>query len=402
MTLKFTSFIFKSIKNSNYIFLFFFLIFIGLYILNFQDYNTTFATDFRVRYKPYGQEIVNQILNLDYSSNFLLYGGVNHHAFFNSYFIPELITGILLYVTPNEYIFSVSSNFLNMILMFFSIKFFFDTLSLKNKNQVVIIFFIFFFLYLANWVWAFWKLADIYFLFIFSLIFYFTFNSIQKKKISYLIFSFLMICISFITKPQALAVIPFFFFSLIILYYGRFNFFKALAFISIIYFLIFPIFIFFLIKNDQNNFLYYFYRDGHINGIITYNYNDFLNQFSLSKNNITEVSYYYFLIIKKTIYQITFLRESYSDKHNIFLILYFLIFYFFIILNFNFLLKNYTTFCKLTLTIVIFTIFLQSSLGMSAEPNRTILFVLIPLYILFSISFQKSLVLFIKGIKIKK
>jgi hypothetical protein len=194
-------------------------------------------------------------------------------------------------------------------------------------------------------------------------------------------------------------VIPFFFFILITLYYRKYDFFKSLTFISIIYYAFFPIFIFFLIKIDQDNFLYYFYKDGHINGLITYSYNDFLNQFSLTKNNTSEVIYYYFLIIKKTIYQITFLRENYSDRHNIFLILYFLIFYFFIILNFKFLLDKYSTFCKLTLTISIFTIFLQSSLGISAEPNRTILFILMPLYILFSISFQKNLFFFLKKFK---
>ncbi len=398
MRIRFTHILLKLINN-NFVFLFFFFIFVGLYLLNFQDYNTTFATDFRVRYKPYGLEIINQIINFDFSENFLLYGGKNHHAYFNSYFIPELITGILLYVTPNEYIFSIGSNFLNMSLLFFSIKIFFDTLHMKNKITVIVIFFIFFFLYIANWVWVFWKLADVYFLFIFSIIFYFTSKGIQNKKLSYLLISFLLTCISFLTKPQSLAVIPFFFFVLIILYYRKYNYFKSLTFISIMYYVFFPMFIFFLIKIDQDNFLYYFYKDGHINGLITYSYNDFLNQFSLPKNNISEVIYYYFLIIKKTIYQITFLRENYSDRHNIFLIPYFLIFYFFIILNFKFLLEKYSTFCKLTLTISIFTIFLQSSLGMSAEPNRTILFILIPLYILFSISFQRSLFFFLKKFK---
>ena len=138
-------------KNSNSIFILFFFVFVVIYLFNFEEYNTTFATDFRVRYKPYGIEIINYIINFDFSENFLLFGGDTHYAFFNSYFIPELITGLLLYITPNELIFSVCSNFLNMILLFVSIKLFFDTLNLENKAGIVIIFFIFFFLYIASW-----------------------------------------------------------------------------------------------------------------------------------------------------------------------------------------------------------------------------------------------------------
>ena len=77
------------------------------------------------------------------------------------------------------------------------------------------------------------------------------------------------------------------------------------------------------------NMLTYFYIDGKINGIILYTYEDFLKQFNLSKSKFAELIYYYFLIIKKTVYQVTFFRETYSLKHNLFLIPYSLIFYFF-------------------------------------------------------------------------
>ena len=82
-------------------------------------------------------------------------------------------------------------------------------------------------------------------------------------------------------------------------------------------------------KFNGTNMLTYFYLDGKINGIIYYNYEEFLNQFSLLKSDFTELLYYYFLILKKVIYQITFIRESYSIRHNIFLIPYTLAFYFF-------------------------------------------------------------------------
>ena len=378
-------------KKENVIYLIFFAIFIILYLFDFEHYNTTFATDYQVRYKTFGLDIVNQILNLDFSSNFLLFGQPNHYAFFNSYFVPELITGVLLYLTPNEQIFSIISNFLNMFLLFFSIKFFFNSLDTKYKNQVTFIFFIFFFAYIANWVWVFWKLAEIYFLFIFSLIFFFMSKGIKDKKFNCIVTSFFLICLLFITKPQALAVIPFFLSSIILLYYKKFNFLKFLIFIILSYLIFFPLFIFFVMKFNGTNMLTYFYLDGKINGIIYYNYEEFLNQFSLLKSDFTELFYYYFLILKKVIYQITFIRESYSIRHNIFLIPYTLAFYFFLIINLDYLIKNYNLFFKLTILIYIFTIMLHSSLGTSAEPNRTILFNLIPMYILASISFQRCL-----------
>jgi len=199
------------------IYLIFFSLFLLIYLLNFEAYTFREGTDFRVRYEYYGVKIINDILNLDFSSNVFLFGQPNHYAFFNSYFIPEIITGVLIYITPNDYIFGVLSNLLNMFLLFCSIKIFFNCLKIKNKDMVVLIFFSFFFIYLANWSWVFWKLADIYFLFIFSLIFYLLTKGIESKKSNYLLFAFFLTCISFITKPQSLAIIPFFLFLSIFL-----------------------------------------------------------------------------------------------------------------------------------------------------------------------------------------
>ena len=381
------------------IYLIFFSLFLLIYLLNFEAYTFREGTDFRVRYEYYGVKIINDILNLDFSSNVFLFGQPNHYAFFNSYFIPEIITGVLIYITPNDYIFGVLSNLLNMFLLFCSIKIFFNFLKIKNKDMVVLIFFSFFFIYLANWSWVFWKLADIYFLFIFLLIFYLLTKGIESKKSNYLLFAFFLTCISFITKPQSLAIIPFFLFGVLILYFKKFNFLKILIFLVIIYFLIFPLIVYYTRNYDQGNMLYYFYKSGNINANIHYHYNDFLNQFNLLKNNYTEMLYCYFIILKKTIYQITFLRESYSLNHNIFLIIYTLILYFFLIINLNYLISKHNIFFKLTLLIYVFTLLLHSSLNMSAEPNRTVLFYLIPIYILFSISVERCLSFFYLKIK---
>ena len=83
-------------------------------------------------------------------------------------------------------------------------------------------------------------------------------------------------------------------------------------------------YLFFIKLNLLNNITHFMY-EGYITGTI-YKYDDFLNNFSLSKNELNNIFYYYYLFIKKIIYQLTFLRETYSIKHNIF--------YYFILLSF--------------------------------------------------------------------
>ena len=75
--------------------------------------------------------------------------------------------------------------------------------------------------------------------------------------------------------------------------------------------------------------------EGYITGTIFYKYDDFLNNFSLSKNELNNIFYYYYLFIKKIIYQLTFLRETYSIKHNIFLLFYIIVIFASIIINLN-------------------------------------------------------------------
>ena len=135
------------------------------------------------------------------------------------------------------------------------------------------------------------------------------------------------------------------------------------------------------------NFMY----GGSISGTILYKYDDFLNQFSLNADYITEIIYLYFLFVKKIVYQLTFIRDTYSFKHNIFLIVYTLIYYFFLIINLKYLLNKHNLFFKTTLLISFFSILLHSSLNTADEPNRHQLFNLVPMYVLVSISIFKSL-----------
>ena len=195
-------------KNLNLNYSFFFFIFLIIYLFDLDYYNIRFNTDYWMRYKPNGIEIVEHILNLNFPSHHL-FGQPNHDIFFNAYFIPELITGLLLYFSPNEYIFSICSNFLNMILMILSIKIFFKSLRFKFKKEAIFIFFIIFFLYVGNWTWVFWKLADVYFLFIFSLTFFYLNIGLRNKSIKYLFISIIFATFSLITKPQGLAVFSF-------------------------------------------------------------------------------------------------------------------------------------------------------------------------------------------------
>ena len=366
----------------------FFLLFIAYYFFNFDYYNNLSANDYNYRYKPNGKIIISNLSNLDFIN-------INY---FNFYFVPELITGILHKLTLNENSFSIASNFLNIVLLFFSFRFFLGSLETSNKEGMIFIFLIFFFIYIGNWVWCFWKLADVYFLFIFSLVFKFLINGIKKKNINFLLISLIIAIISLFSKPQGVAVFSFFLISVVLFFFDKkINFFKSLLIFFIIYLFLFPLIIFYLKSNNHINEIVTFMSNGNISGILFYKYDQFLNQFSLDDSNLSEILYFYFLFIKKIIYQITFIRETYSFNHNIFLIVYALFFYFFLIINLKYLLNEEKTFLKLTILINLFSILLHSSLGTADEPNRHQLFNLVPLYILASISFYK----FFKSIKTK-
>ena len=113
-------------KYSNYYFLLFlfFFIFTCFYILNFEKYNNLFSTDFVKYYKPTGLMIINNILNLEF----------NKVKFLDFYLLPTMLTGIFIKLTPNELLFSILSNFFNILILFFSLFFFLKTFVSKNKN----------------------------------------------------------------------------------------------------------------------------------------------------------------------------------------------------------------------------------------------------------------------------
>ena len=362
---------------------FVFFTFLVFYFLNFDKYTNLFSTDFKFFYKPEGLLIVEQLLEFNFKNiNFL-----------DFYLIPKLITGVLLKLTSNEQNFSVLSNFVNIIALFYSIYFYSKTFDTKNKNRIILIFFIIFFIYLGNWVWVFWKLADIYFLFSCSFIFYFLSEFIVKQKKFMLVYVFLFTFISLLTKPNSAIIIPFIFSSVFLFYIYKKNFFKVLFILLIIYSLLFPLSVFLFTKFDFNNWIFnYFISSGKILWNYEYSYEKFMKDFLLSESNFTYLIYHYFIFLKKILYQITFLRETYSFKHNLFLLIYVSLIYSFLIINFDYLRKNYDILLKLTILLYFFSILFYSSLFTCSEPNRCQLFFLIPLYMLTALSINNSLI----------
>lgn len=382
----------NKIKDLSYnkILVIFFAFFLIIYFFNFENFTSTISTDYTARYKLYGIKIIEDILNLDFSSYFYLFGS-EYYAFINNYFLPEFLTGLLLKITQNETFFYIISNILNMLLMFFSFNFFFKSLSGNEKKETILFFLFFFFLYSANWKWCFWKMADIYFLFIFSIVFFYLYKGLEQRKKNYIFYSFIFLILSLITKPQGLAVLPFFILSIYLIYLKKnINFYKFSFILFLIYIIVLPLLIFFLKKNNNTNLVVFFFSEGYISGILFYKYDQFLNQFSLQENNLSQILYFYFLLIKKIIYQLTFIRDTYSFKHNIFLFFYCLTIYFFIFLNLDYFLKKKVIFTKLTFLITLFSILLHSSLITANGPNRLQLFHLVPIYIMVSISFLRS------------
>lgn len=169
------------------------------------------------------------------------------------------------------------------------------------------------------------------------------------------------------------------------------NFFKKIIFIFLFYLLFFPIFVFVLVNFNIENIVVKSFLTGKISWNIEYSFNQFKEQFSLNGNNLSQLIYFYFLLLKKLVYQLTFIRETYSLKHNIFLTVYISFIYFFLIINFNYLKEKCDLFLKLTTSVVFFATLLYCSLFTSSEPNRFQIFYLIPVYILASISIEKCI-----------
>ncbi len=149
-------------NNSSILLIISFFIFVGYYFYNFDTYDL-YSNDFRKFYKPLGLIIVENFLNLSF----------DNIGYLDFYFIPKLITGFFLKITSSEINFSILSNIANIFALFFSIYFYLKNFPLRDKNKITLIFLIIFFSYVSNWIWVFWKLADIYFLFIFSIVFFF-------------------------------------------------------------------------------------------------------------------------------------------------------------------------------------------------------------------------------------
>ena len=146
--------------------------------------------------------------------------------------------------------------------------------------------------------------------------------------------------------------------------------------------------------NYENIITKIFYA-GRISYNITFNYNQFIEKFDFSINNFSKLIYYYYLIFMKLVYQLTFIRETYSLRHNIFLIPYVIAVYFFLVVNLGYLIKKYELFVKLTTLISFSAVLLYCTTFTGSEPNRFQLFHLVPLYLLVSVSIHKCLCQFI-------
>ena len=102
---------------------------------------------------------------------------------------------------------------------------------------------------------------------------------------------------------------------------NKINLFRLSFIFFLIYLAFFPFLTFLIIKLDFFNILKFitqFMEIGKINGSISYDFEMFKVQFSLSKNNLSEFLFYYYLFIKKIVYLLTFIRDHYSAIHNFF------------------------------------------------------------------------------------
>ena len=352
---------------------FLFIIFLIFYLINFDYLTNLFATDYYNRYKPNGINLIKNIVHLNFDK-------IN---IFNNFLIPEFITGFLLYFYPNEKIFSVVLNIVNIFFLFFSIYFFIKRLNYKNNN--LILFFLFFLIYSGNWIYCFYKLPDVIFLFFFSLIFYSLFVAFETNNKNYFFISIILAFISLWVRPQGVICISLVILCYFIYFFKLKNLINFCFFVFLVYFIIFPFLIFFLTKFNINGFLNKVvlnYIDGNIYFSLHYYYQEFLSDFDFNDNLFSKVIYLYFLFIKKIFYQLIFIRETYSLKHNMFLIIYAGSIYWAFFFNAKKLYLRYRNFTFILLLTTVLSLLFHGSVALSAEPNRYHLFHLVPTYLL--------------------
>ena len=388
--------LFRSL-DYKYVLFFYFLAFSLFYFSDFDKWNNKVSVDFLWRYRPNGLKLINELLNLNFNLTFFTLG-LGEGNFLNFYFLSELFTGILLKITPNWLYFSLITNFVSIFAVFFSFYFHLKILEIKNKNLITFISLFIFFIYIGNWDWIFWKLVDYHFLFIFTLIFYFVIQAINQNKLIYFLYGLIFSLAAVFIKPNGVIAIPFFILGVFLLKYYKKSFFKIIFIFFIVYFLSLPLLIFISIKFNYTNIFANFFLAGNITGNIFYKYEDFINQFNFVKNDFTLLLYFYFLALKKLLYQLAFLRDTYSLRHNIFIFFYTLIIYFFLIINLDYLIKKYNLFFKLLVLLILLLTMLYCSTLSADESNRYQLPYLVPLYILISISVCKFLKTYFKNI----
>ena len=360
-------------SNPKIVLILLFFIFLNFYFINFDYLTNLFATDYYNRYKPNGTSLIKSIIRLNF----------DEIEIFNNFLIPEFITGLLLYLFSNEKTFSFVSNIMNMFFLFFSIFFFIKRLNYKNKN--LILFFLFFLIYSGNWIYCFYKLPDVIFLFCFSLIFYSLLTVFETNNKNYFFISIILALISLWIRPQGVICI-----SLVLLCYCVYifkfkNLIKFCVLIFLVYIIIFPLFIFILAKFNSSDFInkiVFNFFSGNIYFSLHYHYEEFIDDFSLTNNFFSEILYLYYLFLKKIFYQLIFIRETYSYKHNIFLIFYVGLIYWAIFFHAKNLYLRYKNFLFITLLSTVLSLLFHGSVALSAEPNRYHLFHLVPTYLL--------------------
>ena len=370
----------RSIFYSNVIIIFYFLIFFTFYFFNSDNYNNIFAVDYYARYKSNGILIINQLLSQNFEELVL----------FDFFLIPKFLTGLFLKFFPDQTHFSVISNILNIIIMFLSLYFFIR--SSKQSVYVTFFFLTIFFSYKSNWIYCFLKLPDIFFLFNFSIVFLLLNKSLETNKKNFLFASWFFAIISIFIRPQGVIVLFFVFISSCFFFRRKINLIPLTISTSIFYIFLYPFLMILMAKFDHVGFIYNklsFINSGQIYYDIYYTRDFFYEQFSLTESIISEIFYYYVLFFKKLIYQITFIRESYSLIHNIFLIIYSLGIYSVIIFSLSVYKTKFKYISELIFMITLLSLLFHSSIYIGGEPNRYQLFYLTPIYLLVSMGLSE-------------
>ena len=329
------------------------LIFILIYLFNFENFSNFEANDFSKKYLINGNKLL---------SNFEL------NQIFNQYLIYEIVVAIVSIFFDTIKEIRISLDIINIFFFGFSITNIFFLINKKKKVLFLSLTFIVL-IYKPLWHYIFFKLADPIYLFFISIYFLKLKEAIEEKKYYFHLYFFSIVLLYI--KPTGIIFLIF----TILLQLKLLNYKYIMGFIFAFIFLYPAILILLYDKVSILNEIFFFTK------YLIIHEDLYISDYSILFNS-DYLNYLSTILIKFITFFIN-IRPSLSYNHNIFLIFYNLILYSISIVGFRILFKKNFEFFNLIFSYILLTTTMHAILTIGSSSMRLQYMILVPILFLF-------------------